>query len=193
MVNDEDKEKEDNQTFWVLLEDNEQVFVKDFQAIATIVDDYTPPLPDFTITETEFVAPDTIPWGEQFQVSGTITNVTTVDVDEPEEGIAAVNPYYEIYLSDGDNTTEDVLLGSGWAFSSGSDRNKVYTFEQTVALTSSPFAENSFALEPDDYSLLLKVDPDNLEPEADETNNQTQTAIEVTALTQTLPDLVVSL
>ncbi|MEM9216539.1 MAG: FG-GAP-like repeat-containing protein, partial [Cyanobacteria bacterium P01_F01_bin.150] len=187
LINDEDAVEEDNQTFWILLEDNEHVFVKDFQAIATIVDDYTPPLPDFAITD--FTTPDTIPWGEQFNISGTITNLT--------EGEAIANPYYEIYLSDGDDTTEDLLVGSGWAISS--DQDKVYRFDQRTALISKPFGDDSFAFKPGEYSLVLKIDPNNFEREKDElegnalqANNQIQKTIEVTELTQKLPDLDIS-
>lgn len=199
LINDDDVTQEDNQTFWLLLEDNEHVFVKDFQGIATIVDDYTPPLPDFAIAT--FTAPDTTTIGETFTVTGTIDNLT--------QGIPITEPYYEIHLANGDgDTSNDPIVASGWAnefiVNESTDENestdkKYYTFTQDITL--SPLVVSETELQ--NYSLVLTVDPKRFEPEAGEllnpqsepslqANNIAEVAIAVSPPPQT-PDLSVSL
>jgi Ca2+-binding RTX toxin-like protein len=174
LVNDDDLVKEEDETFWVLLDDNENVFVKDFQAIATIIDDYVPPLPDFAVTD--FTSSVTeIPFGETFTVSGTISNLTVNDIvgeiSTDTEGVATSSPYYEIRLDNGDDNPEnDLILASGWANSGdGNEKHKSYTFTHDIAISSIESGLDN--RQPGDYSLVLDVDPDNFEVEENQANN----------------------
>lgn len=171
LVNDDDLVKEEDETFWVLLDDNENVFVKDFQAIATIVDDYVPPLPDFAVTN--FTPSVTeIPFGETFTVSGTISNLTVNnivgEINTDTEGVATSSPYYRIRLDNGDNNPEnDPTLASGWAISGdGDEKHKSYTFTHDIAISSIESGLDN--RQPGDYSLVLEVDPGNFELEENE-------------------------